>query len=356
MTLLAELNNVSLNYGNKVALENIDLEIQEGEVLALLGPNGSGKTTILKLLAFLLKPSVGKIKFQGAEVTAKNAERMRQQSAMVFQKTLLFNTSVFNNVSYGLRMRKITQEKIDSEVSEALEIVKLRGFERRSAKKLSGGEQQRVALARAMVLKTRLLLLDEPTANLDPKNTAIIEDVILTANKDMGTTIVMATHNMFQARAVPQRVALIKQGRLTEIGTTAEMFGRLSKNLAAFAAVDNTFTASAEMTGSGMLLLDIGNGVQVESTVGVPHSGREARFFISPTEIIVSKTRIESSARNVFKGRITQVSESGSSVRLTIDVGRPFVAQITKLSYSEMGLALGSEIFIAFKASSVQSV
>jgi len=231
--------------------------------------------------------------------------------------------------------------------------VRLEGFEKRSAKKLSGGEQQRVALARALVLKTRLLLLDEPTANLDPKNTSIIEDVILTANREQGITIVMATHNMFQARAIPQRVALIDQGRITEVGTAAEIFGRLSRNLAAFAAVDNTFTGTGRLSPAGTFIVDIGNGVQIESTLGTQG---QATFFISPQEIIVSKRQIESSARNVFKGRITQISDSGPSVRLTVDVGKPFLVQITKASYREMGLSFGAEVFITFKASSVQPI
>jgi molybdopterin-binding protein len=353
MTLLAELTDLAQCFGSKTVLENVTLQIQEGEILALLGPNGSGKTTLLKVLAFLLKPSSGEIKFQGKMVTDKNSEAMRLQSAMVFQKTLLFNTSVYNNVAYGLRMRKIKQEVIDEEVIKALKMVRLAGFEKRSAKKLSGGEQQRVALARALVLKTKLLLLDEPTANLDPKNASIIEDVILTANREQRTTIVMATHNMFQARAIPQRVALINQGKITEVGTAAEIFGRLSRNLAVFAAVDNTFTGTARITDAGTLIVDIGNGLNIESILGTQG---EATFFISPKEIIVSKRQMESSARNVFKGRITQISDSGASVRLTIDVGKPFIVQITKASYCEMGLSFGAEVFITFKASSVQSI
>jgi tungstate transport system ATP-binding protein len=353
MTLLAELANLTHCFGDKTVLENVTLQIQEGEILALLGPNGSGKTTLLKVLAFLLKPSNGEIKFQGEIVTDKNIERMRLQSAMVFQKTLLFNTSVFSNVAYGLKMRKIKQEVVNEEVIKALKIVRLKGFEKRSAKKLSGGEQQRVALARALVLKTKLLLLDEPTANLDPKNASIIEEVILTANKEQKTTIVMATHNMFQARAIPHRVALINQGKITEAGTAAEIFGRLSRNLASFAAIDNTFIGTARITDAGTSIVDIGKGVQIETVV---EKQGEVTIFISPQEIIISKKQIESSARNVFKGRIIQISDSGASVKLTIDVGKPFIVQITKSSYYEMGLGFGAEVFITFKASSVQSL
>jgi len=353
MTLLAELANVTFSYDRRLVLENITLQIQKGEILALLGPNGSGKTTLLKVLAFLLKSSKGNVKFQGQTVNDRNSERMRLQSVMVFQKTLLFNTSVFNNVAYGLKVRKTSKEQIHQQVTEAMKIVRLEGFEKRSAKKLSGGEQQRVALARALVLNTRLLLLDEPTANLDPKNASIIEEAILTVNKERKTTIVMATHNMFQARAVPHRIALINQGKISEVGTAAGIFGKLSRNLASFAAVENTFHGIARITNAGTSIVDIGNGVQIETVLNVQS---EVTIFVSPQDIIVSKQQMQSSARNVFKGQITQISDLGQLVRLAVDVGKPFTVQITKASYKEMGLSFGAEVHITFKASSVQSI
>jgi len=145
MTVLAELKNLTKRFGERTALNDVTLQIQEGEILGLLGPNGSGKTTLLKVLAFLLMPDAGEITFRGETVTEKNSERMRLESTMVFQKTMLFNTSVYNSVAYGLRIRKMHKNKIDEEVSKALRLAKLEGFEKRQAKKLSGGEQQRVA-------------------------------------------------------------------------------------------------------------------------------------------------------------------------------------------------------------------
>jgi tungstate transport system ATP-binding protein len=353
MTALVELRNLSKSFGDRTVLDNITLQIEEGEILALLGPNGSGKTTLLKILAFLEKPTSGEVTFQGVSVTAKSVERMRLQSAMVFQRTMMFSTSVYNNVAYGLKMRKMPQGVIKEEVSKALTLVKLEGFEQRSAKKLSGGEQQRVALARALVLKTKLLLLDEPTANLDPKNVAIVEDVIATANRELKTTIVMATHNMFQAKTLPQRIALINEGVISEVGEPSEIFGRLSKNLASFAAVDNTFAGTAKAAVGGMTVVDIGNGVQIEATA---QRFGEVSVFISPQDIILSKSAVASSARNVFRGRITGISDLDSCVKLAVDVGRLFTVQITKRSFSEMGLNLGSEVYIAFKSSGVQVV
>lgn len=347
------MKNLTKCFGNRKALDGVTLQIQEGEILALLGPNGSGKTTLLKVLAFLEKPTGGENKFQGEIVTGKNAERMRLQSAMVFQRTLLFSTTVYNNVAYGLKMRKMPKKIIEEEVKKALKLVKLEGFEKRSAKKLSGGEEQRVALARALVLKTKLLLLDEPTANLDPKNASILEEVIATVNHELKTTIVMATHNMFQAKTLPHRVALINDGRISEVGTTAEIFGKLSKSLASFAAVDNTFAGTAKITEAGTTIVDVGNGVQIEATL---QKQGETSIFISPQDIILSKNPLKSSARNVFKGKIIQIADLGLLVKLTVDVGKPFMVQITKRSFSEMALNLNVEVFIVFKASSVQAI
>jgi len=351
MTITAELKSVTKVFGDKTVLEGINLQIHEGEILALLGPNGSGKTTLLKILAFIEKPTNGEVEFKGDTVTARNTEKMRMQSTLVFQKTTLFDTSVYNNIAYGLKIRKIPKDVRNEEIKRVLRLVKLEGFEKRSARKLSGGEQQRVAIGRALILKTKLLLLDEPTANLDPKNASIVEEVIATVNRELKTTIVMATHNMFQAKTLPQRIALMSDGKITEVGAPAEIFGKLSKNLARFAAVDNTFAGTAKATVAGTTLVDIGNGVQIEVTA---QRQGEASVFISPQDIILSKSAVESSARNVFKGRITEISDLGSLVKLKVDVGRSFTVQITKRSFSEMGLNLNAEVFIAFKASSVQ--
>ncbi len=353
MTVTAKLKEVTKAYGNKIVLHAINLQIQEGEILALLGPNGSGKTTILKILAFTENPTSGEVEFQGEKVNFKKTEKVRLQSTLVFQKTTLFSTSVYNNIAYGLKIRKVPKETQDKEVKKALELVKLQGFEKRNAKKLSGGEQQRVAIARALVLKTKLLLLDEPTANLDPKNAGILEEVIDKVNRENKTTIVLATHNMFQAKKLPHRIALMDEGKITEVGTPAEVFGKLSKNLASFAAVANTFTGTANPTAAGTSVVTVGNGVQIEITE--QRKGATA-VFINPQDIIMSKTAIDSSARNVFKGKITEITDLDSLVKLKVDVGKSFTVQITKRSFSEMGLYLNAEVFITFKASSVQVI
>jgi molybdopterin-binding protein len=350
---IAELNHVTKVFDGTTAVDNISLNVAEGEILALLGPNGSGKTTLLKILAFLERPSKGEVHFKGSKVTYKNMEQLRLDCTMVFQKTVLFNTTVYNNVAYGLKMRNLPKNVINDRVADALRLVKLEGFEKRQAKKLSGGEQQRVALARALVLDTKLVILDEPTANLDPKNAAIVEEIIASVNRELKTTIVMATHNMFQAKNLPSTIALMDNGKINQIGTPTEIFGKLSKTLASFAAVENSFSGTATVTDAGTTLVNVGSGLEIEASA---KASGTVSVFISPEDIILSKTRLTSSARNVLKGKIIEILDQDSVVRLKVDVGKPFVVQITRKSFNEMGLNLGAELFLAFKASSVQVI
>ena len=353
MGLVVELSNVSKTFDEIAALDNINLGVEEGEIFALLGPSGSGKTSLLKIMALLDEPSSGEVYYDGEKVSAKKVQQTRMQATMVFQKTAFFDTTVYKNIAYGLKLRRMPEDQIWKEVGEALSLVGLEGFEKRSAKHLSGGEQQRVALARALALKTRIVLLDEPTANLDPRNASIIEEIISSANHASKTTFVMATHNIFQARTLPHRIALLQNGAIKEIGASTDVFSSLSRTLASFAAVDNTFAGDASPSANGTTLVDLGNGVHIEMTEA---KAGKVSVFVDPKEIIISRKRFASSARNVLKGKITEVKDAGNVAKVTVDAGKPFTVQITKKSLAEMKLSLGTEVYLAFKASSVQAI
>jgi tungstate transport system ATP-binding protein len=355
MSVLAELEHVSKSYGRVKALDDVTLKVREGEVFALIGPNGSGKTTLLRVLACLEKPDAGNVYVGGEKVDEGNRNRIKLDTTMVFQRTTMFRGSVYDNVAYGLRMRRASEDEADDAVRKALRMVRLEGYEKRQAKRLSGGEQQRVSLARALVLSTPLLFLDEPTANLDPKNASIIEEVIRQVNRQGGTTIVMATHNIFQVEQTAEKAALIMNGRIVEVGGVEEILRSESKGLAKFARLENIFSGTAEISEEGTSRIKLDNGIAIESTL--QESGR-ITVFVRPEDIIVSRSRFESSARNVFGGKIVEVSDFGSLVRLSVEVdgGEWFVAQITKKSLVEMGLNVGSPVYLTFKASSVQLV
>jgi len=348
-----ELENISKVYGNVTALNLVNLKILEGEVFSLLGPNGSGKTTLLRIMAGIEKPTSGEMRFKGAKVDEDNINHVRLKTTMVFQKTALFNTSVYKNIAYGLRLRECSKKEADQKIKEVLKTVKLEGYEKRPAKKLSGGEQQRVALARALALDTQILLLDEPTANIDPKNVSIIEDTLSWVNKEKKTTMVIATHNMFQTETLANRAALLLEGKIMKVGAPQEIFTLPPKLLASYARLENVFSGVSKVTGEGTSLVDVGEGVQIETAF---EKTGKTTVFVRPEDIIVSSNPIFSSARNSFEGQIVEVSDLGAVVRLRVKAGRDFRVQITKRSFNDMQLNIDSKVFLAFKASSVQTV
>ena len=349
---MIELRAVSKRYGDVEALRGVSLEVRRGEVLTIVGPNGAGKTTLLKILASLERPTSGEVYFDGVRVDEGNAAHFRRRSTMVFQKTISLRGSVHDNVAYGLRMRALPEAEVDQNVGDALELVGLKGLERRSARRLSGGEQQRLSLARALALGCELLLLDEPTANLDPESLSVVKDTISWLSSETETTIVMATHNLLQAGELSERLILLDRGEIVEAGRPSALLLRPSRVMARFARSENVFTGVSR-TVKGISHIDVGGGVEVKAAFS--SSGRVS-VHVKPEDIILSKGRVESSARNQFKGRITAVEDLGPVVRLKVDVGRVFTVQITRRSFSEMRLNVGSEVYLTFKASSVQLI
>jgi molybdopterin-binding protein len=353
MKTLIKLKGVTKRYGEITALDDVSLEVKEKEIFTVLGPNGSGKTTMLRIMASIDKSNSGEVFFNGEKIDDKNRSQARKRSTMVFQKTTLFNTTVYKNIAYGLKLRKISKKETDERVKDVLGLVKLNGYEKRLAKKLSGGEQQRVSLARALVLDTELLLLDEPTANLDPKNVSIIEETVSRVNRERRNTVIMATHNLFQAETITKRAALLLGGKVVEVGTAQEIFRIPSRHLASFARLENVFSGTSRIVKEGTSLIDVGDGVEIEAAL---RKSGKILVFVRPEDIILSRKPVSSSARNVFKGRIMEISDLGSVVRLKVDAGKQFVVQITKRSFNEMQLNVCSEVFLTFKASSVHVV
>jgi tungstate transport system ATP-binding protein len=216
-----QLTNLRHTYGSRVVLDIPALEVREGEILALVGPSGAGKSTLLRLLNFLETPTSGFIRFAGQTINGAAPLALRRQVTTVFQRPVLRRASVRANVGYGLELRGLP---VDGRVDAMLEEVGLAGLAKQGAQTLSGGEMQRVALARALVIEPRALLLDEPTANLDPYNVGLIEEIIRHQNRTHGTTSVIVTHNVFQAKRLAQRVGLLLNGGLVELTDAATFF------------------------------------------------------------------------------------------------------------------------------------
>ncbi len=220
---LYTLRQVTKTYAKRAILNVTQLDIYQGEILAIVGPSGAGKSTLLRLLNFLEYADSGSLAYREHIITRGTVPlALRREVTTVFQRPALLSTNVWKNTAYGLRLRG--EQNGHQTVATALERLGLTTLRKAQARTLSGGEAQRVALARAIVLRPTVLLLDEPTANLDPYNVGLIETVVRELNHEQNSTLVLVTHNVFQAKRLAHRVALLLNGAIVEVADTATFF------------------------------------------------------------------------------------------------------------------------------------
>ncbi len=224
LAMIYRLDSVTKLYGTRRVLDGVSLDVQRGEVLAVVGPSGSGKSTLLRLLNFLEPPTSGRIRYGDVEFSATQAVPLAvsRQVTTVAQRPVLLDRTVQANVRFPLQLRG--QRNATAEVDAALAQVGLAGLAKQSAHTLSGGEAQRVALARAMVIRPEVLLLDEATANLDPYNVSLIEQTVRSLNAEQGVTVVLVTHNVYQARRLANRIVLMLDGKVVECADVQAFF------------------------------------------------------------------------------------------------------------------------------------
>ena len=351
---LIEVVGLYQRYGEREILRNININVGKGEVFALIGPTGAGKTTLLRLIDLLEVPTSGRIYFDGIDVTQYTGMKLevRRRMAFVLQKPILFNTSVYNNIAYGLKWRGMGGKSTRQKVNSILEVVELSSYKNRNAKTLSGGETQRVAIARAMAIEPEVLLLDEPTANLDPISTSNIEELITNIIRQYKTTIIMATHDMSQGQRLADRIGVLINGEIIQTGDQREVFASpRNREVAQFVGVENIIDGVITSNEQGVVTIDInGNIIEAISDYAV---GEEVCACVRPEDITLALSKAPSSARNSFTGQITRVVSLGPLNRIEIDCSFRLVALVTKKSAEELNLEGGRSIYATFKATGV---
>ncbi len=312
---LLRLERIVKRFGSAVAVENIDLEVNDGEFVTFLGPSGCGKTTLIRIVGGFIRPCSGRVVLAERDVTLQPPHRRAVNT--VFQRYLLFpHLSVFENVAFGLRVARASKQEIARRVSETLALVRLSGFESRRPDELSGGQSQRVALARALVNGPRLLLLDEPLSALDLKVRLEMQAELRRIHRETGTTFLYVTHDQEEAMALADRVVVMNGGRIEQTGPPPEIYSRpVTPFVAGFVGDANVLAVRVVGCDHRGTRLGI-DGTPHVFDVGTAVTAPEGWLVLRP-EVL----RLETPAGGGVTGVIADVAFRGASVVYDVDIG-----------------------------------
>ena len=345
-----QLDGVSKRFGDICALQPTSLVVNRGEFFSLLGASGSGKTTTLRIIGGFEEPTSGRVFLQGRDVTG-SAPYERNVNT-VFQDYALFpHMTVKQNIGYGLRVRRVKRREIERRVAEALELVRLSGFERRRPSQLSGGQRQRVALARALVNVPAVLLLDEPLGALDLKLRREMQYELRRIQRDVGVTFVYVTHDQEEAMAMSDRVAVMRNGQIEQVGTPTEVYERpASAFVAGFVGVSNLLEGTVESRNGAFCRLTVrGVGSLLVPGGHELTTGRAVVVTVRPEKIRMHASDYEAPAGwNLLAGRVADVSYGGAFTRYVVKVGDGQVAVVEQNAGAGPRAALGEEAWLSW--------
>src|SRR5215216_2218109 len=359
--IAVRLDGVSRSFGEITALRNACLDIRRGELMTLLGPSGCGKTTLLNLVARFLMPDIGEIVIDGERVN--QLPTYRREIGMMFQSYALFpHMTVAANVGYGLRMRGVANAEIARRVADTLALVKLTGSEERRPRQLSGGQQQRVALARALVIRPKVLLLDEPFSALDRNLRASMQIEVKEIQRKLGVTAIFVTHDQSEALSLSDRIAVISEGRIRQLGTPDEIYRHpVDRFVASFIGDGNLLRARLDRMDGAAATVALGHArVSVPSAMlDGAEPGTMVDLFIRPEQLRVA----ENGAPLAVQGVVATQNYQGDHVDLYVDVpeavsGRVLLrllgheAMARWPAGSRIGIAVGVREAVAFRPAS----
>jgi tungstate transport system ATP-binding protein len=316
-------------YGSRTVLDIAYLEIEKEQIYALLGANGAGKTTLLNILGLLEAPTAGQIYYRARPVTFSESalQALRKEIVLVSQHPILFTTTVFKNLEFGLKIRKIDKKERVRIIDESLDLVGMREFSNAPAQRLSGGETQRVAIARALALSPRVFLCDEPTSSVDVENQNIIITILRRINEAKKISVLFTTHDRSQAARLAHHTIVLNQGRLVPT------------------MYENIFRGVLQTDPSGQPQCLIQDKMHLSILKDRILDMRDTvTIFIDPDKIVPRPASEDSSGANVLQGRVVQMIEENGKVRIVVDAGVWVALLISKNRYQKIGFMVGETI------------
>jgi tungstate transport system ATP-binding protein len=354
MPPLLELTDIVVRRGRDTTLAVDRLDVEAGEVLAVIGPNGAGKTTLLQVAAALLSPASGEVRFEGRAVQ-DDPLAYRRRLAVVMQEALLIDGTVLDNVALGMKLRGVGRAERRQRALAWLGRFGIAALAGRPARRISGGEAQRASLARAFAIEPRLLLLDEPFSGLDqPTRTALTADLAAVL-RETGTTAIFVSHDREEAMQLADRVAVVLDGRLRQVGPTQSVFGApVDEEVATFVEIENILPGKVAGRAGGLVDVRVGDQLIAAAVDGdLPDA---VRVCLRPDDVtleLLSEGSVAGSARNHLAGRVQDVRLLGSRARVVVDCGFPIVVTVTARSVADLDLQPGTAVMAIFKATAI---
>ena len=332
--MLYELKNLVKEYEGRKVLDLSVLSIKKGCIYGLLGPNGAGKTTLLEILAFILEPDEGRFYFNGNSINYGNSDllKYRKRVVLVQQHPVLFTTTVFKNVEFPLKVRKIEKSKRQKIVDELLTMMGMTEFSGALGHTLSGGETQRVAIAQALACSPDVILLDEPTSSVDIENRAGIENIIKKINREKSISILFTSHDMLQVSRIADKIIHINNGKLSD------------------SIHENIFSGKI-VKGNKEKYIEIQE--KLRFPVETPENGT-ARISIDPQKIKIKKDDNPGNTSDCqFTGKLMQLTDEGDRIRVHVDINIPLILLMEKEKYSISGLCIGDKVIVECSEESI---
>ena len=352
---ILEVRDLLVRRGGVDVLHIDNLVIQNGETLSLIGPNGAGKSTLLLALGRLIPAAGGAILFKGEAIHGNNGIiDYRRKLAMVFQEPLLFDATVYDNVAAGLKIRGVKKSAIHQRVAFCLAHFGISHLVDRHARKLSGGEAQRTSLARAFAVEPEIILLDEPFSSLDPPTRESLIEDLQRILKDTKTTALLTTHDRIEALRISDRMAVMKEGQIIQIGHPELVMNQpVDEFVASFIGMETILTGDVVETGPGTVLIDV-DGRIIEA-IGTNSPGEQVTCCIRPEQITLSLGSVPdaTSARNTYNGIIKRVIPLGLFYKVFLDCGFCITAYVTAASVENLMLREELSVTVSFKATAV---